>query len=1053
MKFVPIRRHQSGQTLVIALLTLGVLLALGTAFVLIVSRNIDQTTAARQRTNSTDLAQAGIRFAHYQLVNSALGADWRPESTGAAIDPATGFSRDPDALYLRPGSGFVLRGSVIDRGGPDGLGPFTRLNYERGRALIRVRYAPADFDAFATGTGQLRQVGKTRNYIVIESVGKAGRVDLNDPSTLLRDGRQVTNFANRNEFLSEFGRLQNEETQKGAVTKQIGLASIGFIEQARFITNKFRVSTAAEIGSPTVPNSAGAGQPGGLGVTYEGQEVRLFSSLGLVNPGASTINSIGAGSLYSNADLLVHGETNVILNPARGDLWAVAGNIRPANDASALTISIPNPTTGTLDSTRLAAGNLDSRNDAFTTLNGVLRDGVQDVDDRGYTRSAPRKEPPSILSIDPTTRQNRYVVMTRESGPVFNGRNIGNFGWGQGIYVSGSAADRAVASDEGQRQRVGASRSLPQHWLNPTNQSFGLLGSWIGPYFVPQAAYLRLLPDGFEITRESRTNNQGFRTNNFWRRPDGSDSGQSTVRFRLRKINNGGRIETFAINSLLNPNLIGRAASNLADSDFLTQGRRFNGVVLFETDVRVRGVIPTDEQLTVVSFGSVYIEGSITKGIVDESGSVLGRPSRSMLALMAKDYVCINTTQFFGLAPGEQPNTKDNSTIQESQVPLEVDLSSSSLTLQNQFLLNSAENAVDGIVANNPSTWVPFATTYREHGSNNPLPSRLMVMHSADGGESFISLEVQARAYLAGGAGANYLFPSYRQQAAEFPESFNEEIRDFLLPAGTNKVFSPIYGLANGSRNWFTRFENLALPLADATSAIAGRVITGGGDPNRPYRLALQDETEFTVRLTGFEQFSTRNYLHARMGVNPNDVRIEAALFAEEGSFFVIPGLPYNLNQDDTRERFQNDVNSFGITVAQQRRWENYGAMPETPFYGEPLNTRIVISGAVAENMPAPMSQQAEWQRQWGWMPRFIGGTGRFLPDQHVPNGLNIRGNGPNDPRVAPNLIISYDRSLALGTADGAAPIRTSDDGQWVLPPLPRLPVSPNLIYFGEVNP
>jgi hypothetical protein len=31
-------------------------------------------------------------------------------------------------------------------------------------------------------------------------------------------------------------------------------------------------------------------------------------------------------------------------------------------------------------------------------------------------------------------------------------------------------------------------------------------------------------------------------------------------------------------------------------------------------------------------------------------------------------------------------------------------------------------------------------------------------------------------------------------------------------------------------------------------------------------------------------------------------------------------------------------------------------------------------------------------------------------------------------------------------------PVRVDENG-WVLPPMPRLPVSPTLAYFGEVNP
>jgi Tfp pilus assembly protein PilX len=76
--------REQGQTLVIAVIILGILLILGTAFAGIVSRNITEAGRAAQRTVGTDLAEAGARLAHTQLLNSELGADWRPALTTVA---------------------------------------------------------------------------------------------------------------------------------------------------------------------------------------------------------------------------------------------------------------------------------------------------------------------------------------------------------------------------------------------------------------------------------------------------------------------------------------------------------------------------------------------------------------------------------------------------------------------------------------------------------------------------------------------------------------------------------------------------------------------------------------------------------------------------------------------------------------------------------------------------------------------------------------------------------------------------------------------------------
>ena len=114
----------------------------------------------------------------------------------------------------------------------------------------------------------------------------------------------------------------------------------------------------------------------------------------------------------------------------------------------------------------------------------------------------------------------------------------------------------------------------------------------------------------------------------------------------------------------------------------------------------------------------------------------------------------------------------------------------------------------------------------------------------------------------------------------------------------------------------------------------------------------------------------------------------------------------------------------------------------------EPIDCRVSIVGAISQNLPAPISRQAEWLQKWGWIPMEIGGTGRFIPWQHVPEGFDLLGH-----RGVPNFIVIHDTALAGASADGGLnPLRTDIFGR-ALPPTPRLPVSPTLVYFGEVNP
>lgn len=1044
------RRSLSGQTLIIAILVLGVLLILGFTFASLVARNIIQATQGLQRSVANDLSEAGARYAHAQLLNSELGADWRPSPTAPPTD-ATGLTKDPDALYLRLGSGFGMRSDAdqtLDRGGPDGLGPFTRVSFDRGRALVRVRYAPGDFVQYRDNnpTGPLRQPGRVRNFTIIESIGRPGTVNPNDPSTLLGEAVKVARYADSTEFRTEMGRLKKVDNAQANTRRLMAFASIGIIESARYIHNIHNVSRPAEIGSLTLPTSNADSGPekDGLGAEYENRPVRIRTQLGgALKASNGTTVAVGTGSLWSNADVIFHGRLDILLDPRIGDSVSVAGTMRGANDEAQLRITrVSDNQTITLG--KATNPTFTSARPEFTTFKGLVRDSFVGTDFEGYARSIGRKDPPSMTALDPVTRTNRYVSMTRNSGVLdAQGRNIGRLGYGRGIYVDSS--ERGNLSDEEGRERNDVARALVNDWLNPNNANSQ---AWQGPFYRPVATYARLLPDGFLITRDARSRIR------FWRGPNGGATNTSTVRFRLRELTLPGYAgQTWIINSVQAGGIINRPAGSLSDNDFVENGVPFNGVLYFEGDVRVRGVIATDKQITLASNGTIYVEGSITKGIVDESGDMIGRASRSMLMLMARDYVAVNTTQFFAPIPGEDPKSKNADALPDTPNAIELDLSETPvLTLQSQFLLDPSGSGANEF---NPQTWRPYALNYVS-ASGGPVNPSLLFSHSADdNGPSFVSLGLGTQTFAdqspSGSLFTAYLFPRNIDFNSAGLIGFNFAGDTNWFP-GVGNV--PMFGLGNAGRNAYPRFETDAFTIARAAAfgyTFNTRKMRGAGNAEGDYDLAVQDETQLQLRLTAVGTFAPKNYILSRLASTPTDVRIEAAMFAEEGAFFVIPGPSFNVNSDDTRARFNRDVANTNFDMAQRRRFEQFGAAPETPFYGEPLDARITVVGAVSENMPPPIAQQAEWQRRWGWIPRFMGATGRLIPTSHIPTGYNIVGANPQDYYV-PNLTINYDPALALASADGLNPIRMNKDGQ-PLPPMPRLPVSPTLAYFGEVNP
>lgn len=1071
--------RRQGQTLVMAMIILGVLLILGVVFVALVSRNIRQSTNYHERTRAYDLAEAGVREVHSQMLTSPLGADWRPTPTALPISTS-----DPDYEYLR----MPDPTDPTDHGGPDKQGPYSRLLFERGRALIRVRYAPSDptiFSAFAVG--DLINPGMARNYTIIESVGKARSLNLNDPtSTSMQSGkaREVTESS-----------------------KVVAFVSVATLEYTRTIQNKYHISAPAEFGY----------DPDEIGNVYYGDNgnppslVDVPITLGEVgpmydpyDPGASpggpmtsSPNVPFGGSLWCNADLLIYGRVQTNLNALLGDGFYVAGQIQGANPTSSLTVNmanrdVNNPTQWTFQSRTLqnpSNPSLSSTSSNFSTIYGVLKDGLMLGDRDGFPRGIGYRDAASIMSTDPETGVNRYIQMTQLSGHVYvdaNGipHNAGNWGHGQGVYVNNSD-DIQIPRDAEGREDVGSAESLPYDWLHPNNGQAN--SGWQGSFYVPRGSYLRLLNDGFIIIRDGRAP-QNQRT---WRMPDGSigkrpgammnsvnpaDQVDSPyIRYKL--VYDPATDQTYIFNSysvtpagmVIDLNSIN--SGNIAN--WRAAGYPFNGILYFAGNVRVRGQIPTDMQLTVVSNATIYIEGSITKGVVNNgtrNNVAIGRritsPSRSMIALMAKDYVTVNTTQFFGTAPEQTlEEVKDNPGPVEWN-PVRV-RTGGSIGLLTEFTLDPTTNA------NDPSGRLPYLSQYTMAGSPTVYDApQILLTQAMDDGPApatFINLDVNyllGTQFASGSGEWQYLFDLSQYNAASPYYAVG-----YTPPNYSVADRAPLYGL--GTQPWqrYPKFESAAFPLVSTDFNFDNVNLTLSGmntSPTGLYHLMIENENDFSIgRRETVGGNPTNDYVLARAAIVPHDIRIEAAIFAEEGSFFVIPGPWFNPDPNDRRDTYL----SLGADTAERNlhRLEQFGAMPNMPFYGEPLDVKVSIVGSITENMPPPIAQQGEWVKKWGWIPRYHGATNELIPNQHVPNGYDVI----NADHYVPNLTVSFDPALAtdrnngfVGSAGSTVDLNTlirrvgvdldgngSKDVYYALPPIPRLPVSPTLAYFGEVNP
>jgi hypothetical protein len=1035
------RRLLSGQTLIMALFVLGILLILGFVFLGVVNQNIVRAGVGQQRSASQDLAEAGIRFAHNQLLYSAQGADYRLTPTG----PLT--ARDPDADYLQldpdanPANG--------DQGGPDGLGAYTRVNFSNGRALVRVRYAPSDTILFAPNpTGNLRQPGKARSYLIIESVGKVGRVNPNDPTTVLGADRRESK-------------------------KQIGFVSVGMLEHGRFFHNKDRENRPVEIGFPT---QSGARYPDSGGNQVD-VNVPVFwgSALPMYDFGNPPTPSAGAvptgGSIYSNADLQIFGTVVANLNYTLGEAILVHGRTYGADNNSTLQIrranwdpSGGNWVTNVLNLANNTSPSLDSRNSNFSTFDGVIRDGDESADAGGWVRGVRRKEPPSITTPDPETGRTRFEELTRNSGKLGPSGNDGRFGHGQGVYVNNSQ-DRQIRADEQGREDVGTAESLVYDWFNPNNGQAN--SGWKGPFYTPVGASIQLLSDGFLIQRDSRA--QG--NERTWRNPDGSNTGSTQIRYRIGDPDGAGPIRTPFIINTFTPGV----NINAANPNY-SLGQPFNGVVMFDGNVKIRGTIATDIQLTIVSNATIYIEGSITKGLVGNNWTQfdpnpsdqaapfarISRPSRSMLMLMAKEYVAVNTTMFFGPPPSQTLEEVNESPGAIAWNPVRIREAGGTLGIRAEVLLDPETPGSNPL---NPTTWSPYVwgpgagNSYRENDTGNFIEPKLLLSSTMDDGPApftFMSMDVNFGI----GTPANpstFLFPMdpvwpYNSASGQGPF-----VPGYTTPGYATPNWIPMYGWGAESWQRYPKFESAGFPLVSDVGTGFAFPLVSMNAPQGRFQLIAQETNDFAFRHNNVGGGSTNDWLLARAAIVPHDLRIEAAVFAEEGSFVVIPGNWFNPNPNDRRDVYMARVNAVGLALADQERRENFGAHPDMPFYGEPIDVRITVVGSITENMPLPISQQAEWLRKWGWIPRSLGATGRLIPSRHVPQGYSAA----LTELYVPNLYVIYDSALSTGRTSGYDVPVGSDTSKYIrrdaygrpLAPMPRLPVSPTLSYFGEVLP
>ncbi len=1029
-------RRRRGQTAIIALLVLLLLSFVGGLFVTIVANNLRAQGRSHRTLNADYYAEAGLRYADDQLARSLDGADWRPplqaqlaaaDVPGDAVALArynaikgtlpnltTPASSDPDAPYLVQG--------------------FTRYNTEGGRFLLRVTYDP---NAAAT------------HYLKIESVGREGVVVPSDPTT-----------------------FTNQPTARLAATL-VAYKPIGITDYARFETNKDNRSDVMNVGVPsfyhvqgnpdsTATTPSGIITPGVFDFNTSGnaptlQQFPITTTYGAPATTGTGATPAGGGSFRANGSVRFYGLNEFYLNrptAGNGDDIEVAGNLlldnyNPAADTGN-TASAPyaglqdqnaaviiNPQTITAPSTTpFYAGPTTSAVRPFDTDQGAVRDGGTTSDANGFPRSIARLAPPIIDAVNSATSLTRYQDITENSPerlvPSVNGGvagdgppstpdpTAGQDGWGQAIYV-----DNTGDAQHDSTGLVGG-HTLIDEWLHRNGGGQSALsakGGWDGPFYNPPGVDITLGLQqqnlngnnySFYGVRLTRSDVDGSGNPKLWKNSDGTQGTSPTMVVSYYDLN-ASNDPTVNPATLAGPALAAYRANPDNDVVIYCEGNvrikpslisAFAGETIANGEPKRLypanggGAATSDDTLprhiTIVTDGTAYIEGSILKGNPDSS-----------LTILARNYVCLNTTQFYAGAIADQ-------NAQSTQPPT---ASASDGTL----LDFSAQN--DVLVQDfsfNTGSYTGTTGRYALYISGGP---------SAPG-------ETQAQ--------FDFINPATGMEIPNGQASLNPF---------DNPLVSPLFNTLGNATNGVSSLTHISFDLTGNTT-----LATLPGTPFLPLQLWTRLDPNPSP-VADNVSVANQDYVQERSAILPMDIQIQAVMYAQDKSFFVIPGPWFNSDANDNLQSYTYaHTDSNGVPVPGGIR-DNQGTstiapgVARFPFYGQPVDLRITITGAVSENRPAPISAQASWMAKWGWIPQFHGGEAVYTTGTTFePSGHPAATTG--QPSIGLNLV--YD-PLAGSPYDATAGptkgyLRTDLYGR-PLPFTPKLPVSTGLIYAGQGDP
>lgn len=1052
---------QQGQTIVVALLVLLLLGFVGGLFASIVTRNLRNAGRSNRIQTSDYYAEAGIRFADDQLTQSLDGADWRPPLQYQITDADASF-RPQDKVGAARYAAAVANIPLFkaDINDPDRVfldQGFARYNIGTGRFLLRVTYDPVGLNSQSTAGARVAGTPYTdprARYIKIEVVGREGTIVPTDPTTFV-----------------------NQPAIRLAATL-VEYKAIGITDYARFETNPDKradimalgVASAQYVSDFTDPNSTTtltlSRYP--LVTTYGAPDAYLQDSTTkqvTPNPLAGSASSDathlpGGGSIHVNGTARFYGQNFMYLNHgiyqsngaylndgtvnqnagSFGETAEIGGSLLLDNftalsasntlDKEPSGLAVNPASTGAATVDYVTPSNAGA---TFDTHGGLVRDGGNGTDAAGLPRNANRLDPPVLETANSATNLPRYKALALDvsvpprqsfnastatgygttADPSLYGTNSAQYGYGrQGIYIDNS---RDVQSES---TSLLGGYTLVDEWLHRTAPGQGS-ASWAGNFYRPPGVDIVLgrqqilsatsatatpVVKTFYGVRLTRTDVDSSGAPVSWKNPDGTPITTPNV--------DGNTASTMSVSytSLSASNdPTATPPTDTASAVYRSyQANPSNDVVIYaEGNVRVRGTVsapvdapsaggtptPSDEganfdqlprHVTIVTNGTAYIEGSLLRG--NKSSSI---------AVLAHDYVCVNTTQFLAGAQAEQNPT---GTTPPGPYTGDPSLQALDFSTSDEVLLQEFQYLTPTVTGTNTTAPVLYVSAGPSAPGSTAIDidfSNLATGVSLTTGSGIFNPLPGAAVYTSIGAAANGLTHT------TYPLT------------GTGKILSPTANL------------------------------TAGGDP---YLLAVR-------RDPGTDQStSTQDLLLERAAVLPADIDIEAVLFAQTKSFFIIPGPSFNTSADDNLTTFINGTLRPSLTGLAVTADPEYIRRSRYPFYGQPIDMKIIVRGSVSEARPADISAQTAWMENWGWIPQAHGsltGTAVELSNRNVVNLTSSQKSAPIGLTFLYNPLAGYPYMADPTTPANSSYLRTDIYGR-PLPYTPKLPVCAGQLYAGQ---